>query len=125
MEEALRAFFASDPYKIDTKTDPQSKRLIYFVTKVDEVPDEIALITGDIIQNLRSALDHLAYQLFTLGPGNGTNGRRIYFPIAENAAEYKQEKKKKTEGITQQAKDVIDTSSHIEGGMIPSGKFTN
>src|SRR5260370_31195217 len=87
LEEALRSFFASDPYKIKTKRDPRSQQLIYYVTKVDEVPDEIALITGDIIQNLRSALDHLAYQLFTLGPGNGTNGRRIYFPIAENAAD--------------------------------------
>ncbi|HEX6482945.1 MAG TPA: hypothetical protein VF043_29220 [Ktedonobacteraceae bacterium] len=116
LEHALHAFFASQPYKIDTKTDPQSKRLIYHVTKVDEVPDEIALITGDIIQNLRSSLDHLAYQLFTLGPGNGTNGRRIYFPIADTAAEYKQEKKKKTEGMTQQAKGVIDTIKPYRGG---------
>ncbi len=116
LEEALRTFFASDPYKIETKRDPQSHQLVYYVTKVDEVPDEIALITGDIIQNLRSALDHLAYQLFTLGSGNGTGGYHIYFPIAEDYAEYERQKSRKTTGMAQQAKDIIDTIKPYRGG---------
>jgi hypothetical protein len=28
------------------------------------VPNEIALVAGEVLQNLRSALDHLAYQLY-------------------------------------------------------------
>jgi hypothetical protein len=116
LEKVLVAFFASQPYKIETKTDVQSKRLIYFVTKADEIPEEIALITGDIIQNLRSALDHLAYKLFTVGSGNGTSGRHIYFPIAEDFTEYERTKSKKTEGLAQQAKDVIDTIKPFRGG---------
>ncbi len=84
--------------------------------KADEVPEEIALITGDIIQNLRSALDHLAYKLFTVGSGNGTSGSHIYFPIADNFAQYERDKGGKTRGIAQQAKDVIDTIRPYHGG---------
>ncbi len=116
LEKVLVTFFASQPYTIETKTDAQSKRLIYFVTKADEVPEEIALITGDIIQNLRSALDHLAYNLFTIGSGNGTSGRHIYFPIAEDFSEYERIKNKRTEGLAQQAKDAIDTIKPFREG---------
>ena len=45
---------------------------------VKDAPDEASLIAGEIIQNLRSALDHLAYQLFLraggTGAGEGTRG---------------------------------------------------
>jgi hypothetical protein len=116
MEMALQIFFASQPYKIDTKTDAQSKRLIYYVTRADTVPVEIALITGDVIQNLRSALDHLAYKLFTLYSGNGTSGSHIYFPIVDNFAQYEREKGGKTRGIAQQAKVAIDTIRPYHGG---------
>ena len=116
LEHALQVFFASQPYKIDTKIDAQSKRLIYFVTKADEVPESIALITGDIIQNLRSALDHLAFQLCVVGSGSRTSGRHIYFPIAEDAAAYKLAKSKKTKGLAQHAKDTIDALNPYRGG---------
>lgn len=84
LQKEIKSFFDSQPYKIDTKSDPQSKRLIYYLVKADVVPEKIALITGDVMQNLRSSLDHLAYMLFTVGPGNGTQGHHIYFPIAES-----------------------------------------
>jgi len=116
LQKALKFFFDSQPYKIGTKSDPQSKRLIYYITKADKVPEEIALITGDIIQNLRSSLDHLAYKLFTAGPGNGTNGRHIYFPIAEDFDQYEKDKSRKTEGLTHQAKDLIDAIKPYKDG---------
>ncbi len=116
LDKVLYDFLASQPYKIDTKRDPQSKRLIYFITKADEVPEEISLITGDIIQNLRSALDHLAYQLFMINTGNRTNARHIYFPIAEDATLYERDKDRKTEGIAQEAKDAIDVIRPFRGG---------
>lgn len=108
LQKEVKSFFDSQPYKVDTKSDPQSKRLIYYLVKADEVPEKITLITGDIIQNLRSSLDHLAYKLFTIGLGNGTDGHHIYFPIAKDFDQYEEDKSRKTEGLTQQAKVLID-----------------
>lgn len=119
LQEELDSFFAQHPYKIDTKLDPQSKRLIYYLTKADKVPEEISLITGDIIQNLRSSLDHLAYKLFTVVPGNKTEGRHIYFPIADNFDQYEKDKDRKTEGLDQRARDLIDAiKPYKEGNKI-------
>jgi hypothetical protein len=119
LQKELDSFFVVHPYKFDTKLDPQSKRLIYFVTKADKVPEEISLITGDIIQNLRSSLDHLAYKLFIVGTGNGTEGSHIYFPIADDLDQYERGKVRKTEGLDQRAKDLIDAvKPYREGNEI-------
>ncbi|MBI2039932.1 hypothetical protein HYT18_02570 [Candidatus Microgenomates bacterium] len=118
LQKEVKSFFDSQPYKIDTKSDPQSKRLIYYLVKAEQVPEKIAFITGDIIQNLRSALDYLAYQLFTIGSGNGNIGRHIYFPISQDFDHYQREKIKKTEGISQQAKDIIDSVKPYKEGNI-------
>lgn len=116
LEKTLKIFFDSQPYKIDTKSDAKSKRLIYYLTKADKVPEEIALIAGDIIQNLRSSLDHLTYKLFTVGSGNGTDGHHIYFPISEDFDQYENDKSRKTVGLTQQAKDLIDAIKPYKDG---------
>jgi hypothetical protein len=44
---AIHSFFASNPYKIGTKRDPQTRRLIYYLTEVKDVPPTIAVIWGN------------------------------------------------------------------------------
>ena len=51
---------------------------------------------GDVIQNLRSALDHLSCQLVWVGSGEEPS-RRVEFPIAKDAATYEREKARKVE----------------------------
>jgi len=42
---------------------------------------------GDAIHNLRTALDHLAYRLVSVGPKPHWRGK-VYFPIADSAEEF-------------------------------------
>ena len=63
LERQLRAFLESGPYKVGAKHDPQTRKLIYYVTSAEPIPDCLPLVAGDAIQNLMSALDHLAYQI--------------------------------------------------------------
>lgn len=116
LQKELNTFFESQPYKISTKIDPQFKRLIYYLAKSDDVPVKLSLLTGDLIQNLRSSLDHLAYKLFKVGSDNGSEGRHVYFPITEDLHQYKKEKDTKTQGFDQKAKDLIDTIKPYKGG---------
>ena len=79
LEEALQSFYATNPFKFSGKADLQAGKVVYTMDSVKDAPDEASLIAGEIIQNLRSALDHLAYQLFLRAGGTGA-GKNIYFP---------------------------------------------
>ncbi len=84
---AIKDFFDSKPYQVSTKRDA-NRRLIYYVSSVKPAPICLAIIAGDAIQNLRSALDHLAWQLFLVGPQRTTTNRQIQrqvsFPIGSD-----------------------------------------
>lgn len=116
LKGAIQAFFTSQPYKIGTKRDPQTRMLIYYLTEVKVVPPTIAVISGDVIQNLRSTLDHLAYSLFLEETKGTLPGRHIYFPIEKDAATYEKEKARKTKGISDASRQRIDKTMPYKGG---------
>lgn len=91
LEEALQSFYATNPFKFSGKADLQAGKVVYTMDSVKDAPDEASLIAGEIIQNLRSALDHLAYQLFLRGGGTGA-GKNIYFPIGGSKTSYENKK---------------------------------
>lgn len=90
LQLAVNAFLQSKPYGIGTKDDPASGRHIYFVATVRNRPPELATITGDLLQNLRGALDHLAYELVSVGVGGPPqNPAPIAYPITDTEAGYR------------------------------------
>jgi hypothetical protein len=69
-----------------------------------------------VIQNLRSALDHLAYELFMTETKGRYVGKHIYFPIEKEAKTYKKTSDRKTKGISNKAKRLIDSVKPYQGG---------
>ena len=117
LEEGIRQFRDTNPYKVEHRRAPQSRKLIYYVSSVEPTPPNLALIAGDAIQNLMSALDHLAYQLvLSDSNGNPPNPNWIYFPIRDTAADYEAKKSGKMEGLLQDTFDIIDTFKPYKGG---------
>jgi hypothetical protein len=117
LERQLRAFLDSGPYKVGAKHDPQTRKLIYYVASTEPIPDCLPLVAGDAIQNLMSALDHLAYQIVCNDTGdNPPNPNWIYFPIAEDAAKYKANKHGKMKGAHQETFDAVDALKPYKGG---------
>jgi hypothetical protein len=51
----------------------------------EEAPDDFPAYVGDILHNLRAALDIMAVTLVTL---NGNNPKSVYFPFADNATDF-------------------------------------
>jgi hypothetical protein len=83
------AFLAMKPYEVGAKRDPNTRKPIYFVARVSTTPATLPVIAGDVLQNLRSALDHLAYRLEVVGLGNAPpDPRYIAYPITDVEAEY-------------------------------------
>jgi len=82
---------------------------------------EIPAIAGDVVHNLRSALDHLAFQLVSAGVEAGEtrpNGRwfDIQFPILYSFANYEDKKSQVLQGAQQDAIDAIDKLKPYQGG---------
>src|SRR5260370_21429469 len=71
---------------------------------------------GDVVHNLRSALDHLAHQLVLVGTPGKEQTRRIEFPSARDLATYENTKGAKVVGMRQEAIEAIDALQPYKGG---------
>ena len=93
LTHAVASYLSSSPYQLSARENLSTKMWDIFVAGLTQTPESITMISGDVIYNLRSALDHVAWGLVRVnGPPPQPNG--IYFPIANNSAAYKEKRKK-------------------------------
>jgi hypothetical protein len=89
--DEVAAFSERDPkpfgFRTETTVRPDKsiKYDLYAVIR-EEPPRELALPFGDAIQNIRSALDHLVYEL---APPKARRKRSLQFPIFTDECEFK------------------------------------
>lgn len=120
LEREIQLFLDTKPYAVGMKRDPQSRKPIYHMTRAEPTPSCLALIAGDVIQNLSSALDHLAYQLVCSDTTDSPpNIKWIFFPIADDASKYEAKKRGKIQGASQDTLDAIDAIKPYKGGNDP------
>jgi hypothetical protein len=67
IKNSIRAYSLGAPYEIITRPDGKEELNIK-----RPPPHEISILAGEIVYQLRSALDHLAYELVKLNPSNVT-----------------------------------------------------
>jgi hypothetical protein len=117
LRREIVAFYAMGPYQVAHRRDPVSMRLTYFVASAAAIPDHLALVAGDVLQNLMSALDHLAYQLVCSDTADRPpNPRWIYFPIADTQNEYDAKKFGKMSGAGSTTFAAIDALAPYSSG---------
>ena len=117
LKEAVKAFLDTAPYKIGTKREPHSRKLIYYMASLEPVPWRVSALAGDVLNNLRSALDHLAFQLFFAGTGKpGDSFKHVYFPIADDAAKFKAKSPRQVRGMGTVAMNAIGALEPYKGG---------
>ena len=113
---AARAFNDTGPYAVSKKEDVQTGKRVYYILKADPVPDHVTAIAADVIQNLRSALDHIAYQLVLDARGGTRPDWTVYYPISSSAAYYPATRGGKIKGVRQEVIDAIDATEPYKGG---------
>src|ERR1700687_47569 len=79
LEAEINAFWTPDRYAIAPEVDHRTGDEVFKIHGNLEVPARWGCIVGEVVHNLRSALDHLAWQL-VLANG-GTPNRATEFPI--------------------------------------------
>lgn len=77
LQSTIKRFREDEPYVIEGHRNPKTGKHILVLTPRHKIPDDIPLILGDAVHNLRSALDHVVYA-FVPRPTT-----RTQFPIYE------------------------------------------
>lgn len=116
LHSEIRDFGATNPYEVSTKRDPETRKPIYYISRIDTVPPSLSLLAGETMQALRSALDYLAYQLVRVGTGKPGPIRYVYFPISGSPQNYEARKTKILKGASETAVEVIDAVKPYKGG---------
>jgi len=82
LQEVRQAFLRGKPYEVVNEPDLQPHHYTSRLKIVREPPLELSTIIGDIVNNTRSALDHLAWLLVRRAGNDPTEpGFRPQFPI--------------------------------------------
>jgi hypothetical protein len=92
------SYYESQPFKIEEEPTDQPEKLAARL-HLQPIPQEIPLIVGDILHNLRSALDSLVYELVTQAAGRALTAdeeRACQFPISPDPAAFEEFFKHKT-----------------------------
>ena len=69
------------------------------ITSLPVLSFNILTTAGDVVHNLRTALDHLAHHLVLVGNPEGIPPRHIEFPILDSKDDYEKRKAAKTRGM--------------------------
>jgi len=116
LQVELVTFFRSNPYDIVPKNDVQSGEVRHYLARMEHIPLIITAITGDVIQNLRSALDHLAYQLLLVHRGVPGTDENIGFIVRNCPKEYKAALSRPVKRMRQDAIDSLLSVEAYKGG---------
>jgi hypothetical protein len=114
LDARSHSYFESHACFARREQDPQTREYVWRACVEREIPSDFPTIIGDILQNLRASLDHLAWQLVL---SNGQIPTKATgFPIFETLEVYKIRAPKKVKGMAQGAIDLIDAFKPYGGG---------
>jgi hypothetical protein len=120
LEDAVRDFVQPIGKTISFNRDPQAGNVGLQFSDVYVYKSDIPAIAGDAVHNLRSALDHLAFQLAEVGIARGERPvekwEEIQFPIGHGPDGYKSIKPRRVQGMTREAIEAIDALKPYKGG---------
>jgi len=113
LEGLCDAFAKSDPYRVERELDSKAHLFVYYLREIKRVPQDIQLLSGDILNNLRSALDHTACEFI----GSGAGAKRIYFPIVGSLMKYQSPKfSRQIQHLGKPFIDILDQIKPYNGG---------
>lgn len=92
VDELVEGIKEREPYRLveEVVRNGQTREYILRFEQVEDVPPTVSLLIGDICNNLRSALDHLLWQLWLL-KDSAFNGN-VYFPICDSPDAFNEER---------------------------------
>jgi hypothetical protein len=110
----ISAFYATYPYEIIANRDPNTRKPVYQLGRVNPMSGDLSAIAGDALQNLRGALDHLAWLLVLAN--NRSPDERTYFPISEDFPKHMAKQSGVVQNFGSAAAQIWDGVKPYKGG---------
>lgn len=110
------AFFDTNRHTVSPEYYVEQDMTICFLEECAPIPEELPLIAGDAIHNLRSSLDYLIHQLILAAGNKPERKHQPGFPIFPSLKQYEAQSGGKIKGIDPKAADVIRASNPYQGG---------
>lgn len=92
LHEGIEGFVAAEPYRVEVEFDPQRGDHAVYVRVLRDPPFRLSAIVGDVLQNLRSCLDHVAWSIASRTNDEATLekvARDIAFPITRHSGDFR------------------------------------
>jgi len=110
------AFLDTHPYMPRVHFDKQTRYLTFSV-HVLSVPDPMwGVRIGEVVHNLRSALDHIVWQLVVMNTGKPPTVTKTQFPIFQHEAGFRDRGLKLLQGVSKDATDMIEAEQPFRTG---------
>ena len=106
----VRDYLSSAPFRIVGEYDDTAHEYVMKAEQAADyppVPAELILIAGEVVHQLRSALDHLVWDLVVEQTGEPPPGTDDGFPIFSTADGYNRRAHQKVRGVSAAAADLI------------------
>src|SRR6266545_1845390 len=119
LEVVKNRFIEGKPYTVGSEPDSKAGHEglhRFFPTSLGEIDPDIALIAGDIIHNLRSALDHLAVHLVDVESHPTVVSDKTMFPIFKGTQIDEPSFARQVQGMRDSAKNRIRTLEPYKDG---------
>jgi hypothetical protein len=116
LEAERDQFYLSNPVRFRAENDQKTGEHNWYVAEIKPIPLSFAVIIGDAANNLRSALDHMAYNLVCVGEGAVKTFQHAKFPVGSDLADYKNQRTKALKGMRPDAIAAIDALQPYVGG---------
>ena len=110
----IRIFLDSDPYTILVENDAKTGDEVYRVQVNANPPLDWGVRLGEILHNLRSALDLLAWQLVVEGQAAPTS--KTAFPISNTAKQFRSRGLRKVKGASDRSIRLVEALKPYQGG---------
>ncbi len=111
---------------VGTQYEVETGDHVVYVSGLPDYTDvfrEVSLILGDCVHNLRSALDHVVYELaFQKTKGEIKNPRALYWPISDDIDDWRAQRDRKLREIAPKHRTTIERHQrHIRLDGHPEG----
>lgn len=121
LDRETRAFTNPQPYRFNTELDDETGQYVVrlrFSKPAVAVPKRLSIVAGDVVHNLRSALDHLAFELAGTSANHDTQ-----FPIYDDRTKYREVEDRRLEGVDPRDRAIIESLQpyHVREAVYDSG----
>ncbi len=79
LHHEVATYIARHPYRMVVQQDTDPGYYCWVLRITEEIPEQLSVIIGDVVHNLRATLDLLACELVRL---NGADTHNVYFPFS-------------------------------------------